>query len=88
MTKPAPKPNAGFARPVTPSPALAQIVGSQPMRRTEVTKKLWAYIKENGLQDQKNKRVIKADPALKVIFGGKASVDMFEMTTLVSEHLK
>ena len=82
------KPNAAFMRPVTPSGTLAEVVGAKPMPRTEVTKKLWAYIKKNGLQDQKNKRMIKPDAALKVVFGGKATVNMFEMTKLVSEHLK
>ena len=75
-------------RPVQPSDTLAPIVGSKPMPRTEVTKKLWAYIKKNGLQDKKNKRMIKADDALKAVFGGKATVNMFEMTKLVSKHLK
>ncbi len=82
------KPSAAFMRPVTPSAALAEIVGSKPIPRTEVTKRLWAYIKKNKLQDTKNKRTIKADAALKVIFGGKAAVNMFEMTKLVSKHLK
>jgi len=82
------KANAAFMKPVSPSPALAEIVGSKPLPRTEVTKKLWAYIKKNGLQDQKNKRMIKADAALKTVFGGKATVNMFEMTKLVSKHLK
>jgi len=86
--KPARKPNAAFMKPVTPSAALAEIVGAKPIPRTEVTKKLWAYIKKNGLQDMKNKRMIKADAALKVVFGGKATVNMFEMTKLVSKHLK
>ena len=88
VTKPAQTANAGFMKLVTPSTALAEIVGSKPIPRTEVTKKLWAYIKKNGLQDQKNKRMIKADAALKVIFGGKATVSMFDMTKLVSKHLK
>jgi len=74
-------------RPVTPSAALAEVVGNKPMPRTEVTKKLWAYIKKNGLQDKKNKRQINADAALKPIFGGKASVSMFDMTKMVSKHL-
>jgi chromatin remodeling complex protein RSC6 len=82
------KANAAFMKPVSPSPALAEIVGSKPIPRTEVTKKLWAYIKKNGLQDQKNKRMIKADAALKTVFGGKATVNMFEMTKLVGKHLK
>jgi chromatin remodeling complex protein RSC6 len=86
--KSARKPNAAFMKPVTPSATLAEVVGAKPMPRTEVTKKLWAYIKKNGLQDQKNKRMIKADAALKAVFGGKATVNMFEMTKLVSKHLK
>ena len=82
------KPNAAFMKPVPPSAALAEVVGAKPIPRTEVTKRLWAYIKKNKLQDAKNRRVIKADAALKPIFGGKASVNMFEMTKLVSKHLK
>jgi chromatin remodeling complex protein RSC6 len=82
------KPSAAFMKPVTPSAALAEVVGSKPIPRTEVTKRLWAYIKKNKLQDAKNKRTIKADAALKVVFGGKAAVNMFEMTKLVSKHLK
>jgi upstream activation factor subunit UAF30 len=82
------KPNAAFMKPVQPSPALAEVVGAKPIPRTEVTKKLWAYIKKNGLQDSKNKRMIKADPTLKTVFGGKATVNMFEMTKLVGKHLK
>ena len=82
------KPNAAFMKPVQPSAALSEIVGSKPIPRTEVTKKLWAYIKKNGLQDKKNKRMIKADGSLKPVFGGKATVNMFEMTKLVSKHLK
>jgi len=86
--KPARKPNAAFMKPVTPSPALAEIVGSKPIPRTEVTKRLWAYIKKNKLQDPKNRRMIKADAALKAVFGGKSTVNMFEMTKLVAKHLK
>ncbi len=82
------KPNAAFMAPMTPSPQLAEVVGSKPLPRTEVTKKLWGYIKKNGLQDQKNKRMIKADDSLKAVFGGKATVNMFEMTKLVNKHLK
>ena len=82
------KPNAAFMKPVQPSDTLAEVVGSKPIPRTEVTKKLWAYIKKNKLQDQKNKRMIKADDALKTVFGGKATVNMFEMTKLVNKHLK
>jgi chromatin remodeling complex protein RSC6 len=86
--KSARKPNAAFMAPLTPSAQLAAVVGSKPLPRTEVTKKLWAYIKKNGLQDQKNKRMIKADEPLKAVFGGKPTVNMFEMTKLVSKHLK
>jgi upstream activation factor subunit UAF30 len=86
--KPVRKPSAAFMKPMTPSPALAEVVGSKPIPRTEVTKRLWAYIKKNKLQDPKNKRMIKADTALKTVFGGKATVNMFEMTKLVSKHLK
>jgi chromatin remodeling complex protein RSC6 len=86
--KPARKPSAAFMKPVTPSAALAEVVGAKPIPRTEVTKRLWAYIKKNKLQDPKNKRMIKADAALKIVFGGKSTVNMFEMTKLVSKHLK
>ena len=82
------KPNAAFMRPVTPSSMLAEVVGPKPMPRTEVTKKLWAYIKKNGLQDKKNKRMINADANLKAVFNGKGTVSMFDMTKLVSKHLK
>jgi chromatin remodeling complex protein RSC6 len=86
--KSARKPNAAFMKPLTPSAELAQVVGAKPLPRTEATSALWRYIKKNGLQDSKNKRMIKADPALKAVFGGKATVNMFEMTKLVSKHLK
>src|SRR6185436_3215655 len=86
--KPARKANAAFMKPVQPSEALAAVVGNKAIPRTEVTKKLWAYIKKNELQDKKNKRMINADAALKVVFGGKSSVNMFEMTKLVNKHLK
>mgnify|MGYP006169194807 FL=1 len=86
--KAARKPNAAFMKPVTPSATLAAVVGSTPIPRTEVTKKLWAYIKRKGLQDPVNKRMINADAALKAVFGGKSTVNMFEMTKLVSKHLK
>ena len=75
-------------KPVTPDEKLAAVVGSTPLPRTELTKKLWVYIKKNGLQDKKNKRNINADAALKAVFNGKATVSMFEMTKLVSNHLK
>ena len=82
------KPNAAFMKPVTPSAVLAEVVGPKPAPRTEITKKLWAYIKKNGLQDKKNRRQINADAALKAVFGGKSEVNMFVMTKLVSKHLK
>ena len=82
------KPSAAFMKPMTPSGQLAAVVGSKPIPRTEVTKKLWAYIKRNGLQDKKNKRMINADEDLKAVFGGRSTVNMFEMTKLVSKHLK
>ncbi len=74
-------------KPVQPDAALSAVVGSNPLPRTELTKKLWAYIKKNGLQDKKNKRMINADAAMKVIFNGKAQVSMFDMTKLVSKHV-
>src|SRR5215813_12982382 len=82
------KPNAAFMKPMTPSSTLAEVVGSKAMPRTEVTKKLWAYIKKHKLQDSKNRRMINADDALKAVFGGKKQVSMFEMTKLVNKHLK
>ena len=82
------KPNAAFMKPMTPTASLAAVIGSSPMPRTEVTKKLWAYIKRNGLQDSKNRRNINADDKLQEVFGGKKQVSMFEMTKLVSRHLK
>jgi len=86
--KSARKPNAAFMKPVTPDAALAAVVGAKPIPRTEVTKKLWAYIKKNGLQDKKNRRNINADATLKAVFAGKGTVNMFEMTKLVSKHVK
>jgi chromatin remodeling complex protein RSC6 len=82
------KPNAAFMRPVSPDSTLAAVVGGSPMPRTEVTKKLWAYIKRNGLQDQKERRMINADDKLRAVFGGRGKVSMFEMTKLVSKHMK
>ena len=82
------KPNAAFMKPMTPSGTLASVVGSMPLPRTEVTKKIWDYIKKNKLQDAVNKRLINADEKLRQIFGGKRQVSMFEMTKLVSSHLK
>ena len=82
------KPNAAFMKPVQPDATLAAVVGNKPMPRTELTKKLWAYIKKKGLQDSKNRRMINADDALKAVFGGKKQVSMFDMTKLVSKHVK
>ena len=81
------KPNAAFMKPVTPDEALAAIVGAKPLPRTELTKKLWVYIKANNLQDPKVKTKINADDKLKKVFDGKKSVSMFEMTKLVSGHV-
>ena len=88
--KPAVKrtPNAAFMKPMTISPVLGAVIGPAPMPRTEVTKKLWDYIKKNKLQDAVNRRMINADDKLKAVFGGKKVVSMFEMTKLVSAHLK
>jgi upstream activation factor subunit UAF30 len=80
-------PSAAFMKPMQPSNALAAVVGSSPLPRTEVTKKLWAYIKRNGLQDSKNRRAINADEKLRPVFGGKSQVTMFDMTKLVNRHL-
>ena len=82
------KPNAAFMKAMTPSSTLAAVVGSIPLPRTEVTKKIWDYIKKNKLQDAVNRRLINADEKLKAVFGGKGKVSMFEMTKLVSNHLK
>ena len=82
------KPNAAFMKAMQPSSTLAAVVGTSPMPRTEVTKKIWDYIKKNKLQDSVNKRLINADDKLKAVFGGKNKVSMFEMTKLVSNHLK
>jgi len=81
-------PNAAFMKPMQPSSDLANVVGSSPMPRTEVTKKLWGYIKRKGLQDSKNRRMINADENLRPIFGGSRQVSMFEMTRLVNKHLR
>jgi upstream activation factor subunit UAF30 len=81
------RPNAAFMRPVTPSDTLAPVVGDKPIPRTEITKRLWAYIKRKGLQDTQNKRTINADETLRPVFGGRSSVNMFEMTRLVNKHL-
>ena len=85
--KAARKPNAAFMKPVTPNEKLALVVGSAPLPRTELTKKLWAYIKKKGLQDKKVRTQINADDALKAVFGGKTKVSMFEMTKLVSNNV-
>ncbi|OGP20578.1 MAG: hypothetical protein A2038_13965 [Deltaproteobacteria bacterium GWA2_57_13] len=82
------KPNPAFMKPMQPDTALSAVVGSKALPRTQVTKKLWAYIKRNGLQDKKKRTMINADENLKVVFGGKKQVTMFEMTKLVSKHLK
>ena len=82
------KPNAAFMKAMTPSATLASVIGSSPMPRTEVTKKIWDYIKKNKLQDSINRRLINADDKLRAVFGGKGKVSMFEMTKLVSNHLK
>jgi upstream activation factor subunit UAF30 len=81
-------PNAAFMAPKQPAPVLAAVVGSNPIPRTEITKKLWQYIKKNGLQDAKERRMINADDKLKAVFGGKTKVSMFEMTKLVNKHIK
>jgi upstream activation factor subunit UAF30 len=85
--KSARKPNAAFMKPLTPSPALAEVIGAKPLPRTEVIKKIWDHIKKNGLQDSKNRRMINADAKLKTVFG-KAQVSMFELAKIVSNHLK
>jgi upstream activation factor subunit UAF30 len=82
------KPNAAFMKPMNISSTLAAVIGSNPMPRTEVTSKLWGYIKKNNLQDKTNRRMINADDKLREVFGGKRQVSMFEMTKLVSKHLK
>ena len=81
-------PSAAFMKPMTPSAQLGTVVGTAPLPRTEVTKKLWAYIKRKGLQDSKNRRMINADDNLRPVFGGAKQVSMFEMTRLVNKHLK
>ena len=87
-TKTKRKPNAAFMRPLQPDAALAEVIGSKPMPRTEITKRLWVYIKKNNLQDKTNRRNINADAALKKVFNGKSKVNMFEMTKLVAKHIK
>lgn len=85
--KSARKPNPSFMKPMRPDASLAAVIGGSPMPRTEVTKKLWAYIKRNGLQDRTNRRMINADEKLRPVFGGRGQVSMFEMTRLVNNHL-
>ena len=82
------KPNAAFMKPMNPSASLGAVVGAKAMPRTEVTKKIWDYIKKNKLQDSKNRRMINSDDKLREVFGGKKQVSMFEMTKLVNKHLK
>lgn len=86
--KSARKPNAAFMAPLTPSPALADVIGNKGLPRTEIIKKIWDYIKKNKLQDTKNKRMINADAKLKVLFGGKSQISMFELAKVVSKHVK
>jgi upstream activation factor subunit UAF30 len=81
-------PNPAFMKPMQPSDDLGAVVGARPMPRTEVTKRIWEYIRKNGLQDQKNRRMINADDRLRAVFGGRRQVSMFEMTKLVNNHLK
>ncbi len=88
MAKKKRRPSAAFMKPMKPSAALGAVIGMKAMPRTQVTKKIWAYIKRKRLQDRKNRRMINADALLKAIFRGKKQVSMFEMTKLVSKHLK
>jgi upstream activation factor subunit UAF30 len=82
------KPNAAFMAPLTPSSSLAEVIGNKPVPRTQIIKKIWDYIKKNGLQDKKNRRMINADGKLKPVFGGKGQVSMFELAKIVSKHVK
>ena len=82
------KPNAAFMIPLTPSPALAEVIGTKPIPRTEIIKKIWDYIKKNNLQDKKNRRMINGDVKLKAIFGGKDQISMFELAKVVNKHVK
>lgn len=86
--KSARKPNAAFMAPLTPSPALGEVVGSKPLPRTEIIKKIWGHIKKNDLQDKKNRRMINADDKLKAVFGGKTQISMFELAKIVNKHVK
>jgi upstream activation factor subunit UAF30 len=81
-------PNAAFMAPLTPSPSLQEVIGSKPLPRTEIVKKIWDYIKKNNLQDKKNRRMINADAKLKVVFGGKEQVSMFDLAKIVSKNVK
>lgn len=86
--KSARKPNAAFMAPLNVSPVLAEVVGSKPLPRTEIVKKIWDYIKKNNLQDKKNRRMINADGKLKEVFGGKTQISMFELAKIVNNHVK
>jgi chromatin remodeling complex protein RSC6 len=86
--KTARKPNAAFMAPLTPSPALSEVIGNKPIPRTEIIKKIWDYIKKNKLQDQKNRRMINADDKLKTVFAGKGQISMFELAKIVNKHVK
>ncbi|MFZ9662085.1 MAG: SWIB/MDM2 domain-containing protein, partial [Chitinophagaceae bacterium] len=86
--KSARKPNAAFMAPLTPSATLGEVVGTKPIPRTDIIKKIWDYIKKNGLQDKKNRRMINADAKLKALFGGKSQVSMFDLAKIVSSHVK
>lgn len=86
--KSARKPNAGFMKPLTLSASLADVIGNKPVPRTEIIKKLWVYIKKNDLQDKNNRRMINADAKLKVVFGGKGQVSMFELAKVINNHVK
>ena len=86
--KTARKPNAAFMKALTLSASLADVVGSTPIPRTEIVKKIWVYIKKNGLQDKKNRRMINADEKLKLLFAGKAQISMFELAKVISKHVK
>jgi upstream activation factor subunit UAF30 len=82
------KPNAAFMAPLSPSATLAEVIGSKPLPRTEIVKKIWDYIKKNNLQDKKNRRMINADTKLKAVFGGKEQVSMFDLAKIVSKNVK
>jgi|SRR5688500_16465452 upstream activation factor subunit UAF30 len=86
--KSARKPNAAFMAALTPSAALAEVIGSKPIPRTEIIKKIWDYIKKNGLQDKTNRRMINADDKLKTVFAGKEQISMFELAKVVNNHVK